>query len=340
MENSKLLIKNQPLDTPAGAIVMACGIFINGALKNFSYIDNLGGFFAVCLLLLWLYIMSSFAATAFNKTINSIHFENPIKSFAVGTWVAATSVLGVTLYQRLPRLAFLVQLLLFVNMAFWLFYICICCKNYRSIFGKQLYDKVHGVLLLPTVSLQSIAVLGNTAYPGSFPATATRIILSVGITLYFIGFVFVIRKYFFTRTWGIEDDWQNTNCILHGAMSITGLASVVSGAISPGLVLWIWMWAVVWFVIVEIIEIYRAWRRIKKYGWAKGILVYNVTQWTRLFTFGMLYAFTMRFELSSAAGFLLGIQEFILKYGKWVIILMLILEVYIFFRNEYLSKKV
>lgn len=152
-----------------------------------------------------------------------------------------------------------------------------------------------------------------------------------------MAFVLIIKRYFFVKGWSITDDWQNTNCILHGAMSITGLAIVVSGAVNNNIILFIWLWILLWFIIVENIEILSAVKRVKKYGFVKGIAIYDVTQWSRIFTFGMLYTFTMKFNLTLPTlsnAFFLSLQYLILKSGTWVMVIILIIEGTLFFVYE------
>lgn len=150
----------------------------------------------------------------------------------------------------------------------------------------------------------------------------------LGIGLYIIGFVLIVNRYAHIREWSIADDWQNTNCIIHGAMSITGLASCLSGAVSPNLVFLIWIWVLSWFIIVETIELMRGVVRIKVYGAVKGIGTHHMTQWSRNFTFGMLYAFTLNFDLSQTAlshqAMVSTIYDFILTYGAWVVLILLL----------------
>lgn len=338
----KYILKPSPSDTPAGAIVMASGIFINGAMKNIKPLENnFSQLSAMVLLLLWIFIWASFLETVIKGSLNEIHLKNPIKSFAIGTWVAGTSVCGVAVYQRLPGLAFVSYILFFIAAAVWLFYIGVIIKGYKSIFSKGLQNKVHGVLLLSTVSTQSIVVIWSTIFNKNYLIYASRVMIILGIFFYVTAFILIIKRYLFTKSWTIEDDWQNTNCILHGAMSITGLASVASGAVVGNLIAVIWLWVLFWFIVVEVIEIVRIIKRIQKYGFIKGIAVYDVTQWSRIFTFGMLYAFTMRFDLrnvSYSGNFMFVLQSFILRYGTLVMVLILIIEGILFINSNHKLK--
>lgn len=325
-------------DTPAGAVVMACGIFINGPMKNIYFLEkNAGRFFTIILLLLWGVIASSYVNTILKGTIRERHLRNPIKSFAVGTWIAGTSVLGIAICQRLTWFAFFARFLFFFNIALWGFYMGICIRNYIQIYKTRLFNRLHGVLLLATVSTQSLVVLGTTAFGRSFPHSISRMLISIGIAFYMLNFLLIFYRYAILRFWSIEEDWQDTNCIIHGAMSITGLACVSSGAVSYDLILGIWLWIILCFLIVESMEVYRAWRRIKKYGFMRGIAVYDVAQWSRIFTFGMFYAFTLKFNLKLPTlqlDILFSAQNLILRYGKWIVAFILVVEWILFFKDN------
>src|SRR5690625_8044484 len=61
-------------------------------------------------------------------------------------------------------------------------------------------------------------------------------------------------------------------------------------------------WLVVFLlvILIESTEVVRAISRIRLYGWNEGIFHYLITQWSRNFTFGMFYAFTIVFHIHMA----------------------------------------
>jgi len=86
-------------------------------------------------------------------------------------------------------------------------------------------------------------------------------------------------------------------------------------------IMFIWIWVCMMFVIVEGIKLWRLASRIRINGLNRGIGQYNVTQWSRIFTFGMFYTFTMQFDgwhtRFSHIPFLDSIRAAILKVGAW-----------------------
>ena len=336
----RLFMKKIPSPTGSGAIVMAIGIFINGAIVHFSIFNNeITRSLAVILFILVLFIAGSYVADAVQRKTFRMHFANPVASFAAGTWIAGASVCGIALSQRLPDWKPFVQVLVIGNIGLWLFFVYRAVRNFFQLFRTESGRKVHGVLLLSTVSTQSLVIVWKAAF-GESPAyrLVAPWVIVLGVMFYFASFYLIVRRYVGEgANIDLDESWFNTNCILHGAMSITGLASAVCGVVPANLILQIWLWAIAWFVIVEGVEIARAVKRTRRRGFTDGLLIYDPTQWSRNFTFGMLYAFTMNFDLSknaAAASFLLPLREAVLRYFAWVVLLLLLLEIFVFFRDR------
>ena len=335
-----LFMKNIPSPTGSGAIVMGIGIFINGAIVQFSFLNKeLAPPLTLILFLLLVFITGSYIMDVVRGRLFKVHFINPIGSFAVGTWIAGISVCGIALCQRLPAWKPLVQLLVIGNIGLWLYFVYRAVKNFYRFITTESWQKVHGVLLLSTVSTQSLVIVWKAAFGTSvfYLLTAPWMIL-LGVFFYLVSFSLIVRRYAYEgMVIDLDRGWFNTNCIIHGAMSITGLASSVCGVVSPYLILLVWLWVIVWFVIVEIVEIARAVKRIRLYGFADGLLTYDPTQWSRNFTFGMLYAFTLNFDISqsvAAYSFLLSLHAAMIHYFAWVVLMLLLVEIFVFFRDR------
>ena len=152
-------------------------------------------------------------------------------------------------------------------------------------------------------------------------------LLAVGATL-------VLRRYLGQRGWRLADDWENPNCILHGAMSITGLAAVMSGALPLLVCYGTWLYTAAMFALVEAVELARLAQRWRRYGWRRGLCVYHVSQWSRNFTFGMFYAFTLAFAGSFGAADIApavrAAQAIVLTHGPYLVLALLLIEVALF----------
>jgi hypothetical protein len=120
-------------------------------------------------------------------------------------------------------------------------------------------------------------------------------------------------------------------CILHGALSISGLAVVTTGALPRQVAVITWLWAAAMFLPVEGIEAARLVARQRTYGWRRGIFTDHVSQWARTFTFGMFYAFTLALHSHVAAtGDLARVWGGIVQYGQYLVLALLLLETGLF----------
>src|SRR5699024_11039396 len=124
-----------------------------------------------------------------------LHFSDPIKSFAVGTWVAATSVGGTVVYHELPELPWIYHSMAVIDAVLWMFFFFLCVKNFKRIFRERLSLNVHGVLLLSTVSTQSLVVLYSTLYIAYLPAWFFQIFLVIGTSFYVLSFILIFKRY-------------------------------------------------------------------------------------------------------------------------------------------------
>ncbi|TKB25925.1 hypothetical protein FCL47_12615 [Desulfopila sp. IMCC35006] len=335
-----LFMKNIPSPTGSGAIVMGIGIFINGAIIHFASLNNeLARPLTQVLFVLFLFIAGSYIMDAVKRRLFKTHFANPLGSFAVGTWIAGTSVCGIALCQRLPDWKPLVQILVIGNIGLWLFFISRAVRNFFLFLTTDSWRKVHGVLLLSTVSTQSLVIVWKAAFGTSFYyRLLAPWMIMFGVLFYLVSFFLIARRYAQgDSAIDLDQGWFNTNCIIHGAMSITGLASAVCGVVSANIILLIWLWVLLWFVIVEIVEIARAVKRTRLYGFTDALLSYDPTQWSRNFTFGMLYAFTLNFDLAGSVAadtILQSLHDALLLYFAWVVLLFLFIEIFVFFRDR------
>ncbi|MCQ6281905.1 hypothetical protein [Bacillus sp. EB600] len=314
--------------TAAMAAVMAFGITTQGVLFNFfgsHFFYSTGGrILSILDLALWSSFVFSFALSYFNKKFKEVHYSNLINRFGMGTWVAGTSICGILVDKQFNEWEFFVKIILCINVALWAFYIWICLRTLADVRNKRLTKSVHGVLLLTTVSTQSLVLFASTVYKG-VPLFIDLVLITIGIAFYFVSAILIIKRYSSLGTWSIRTDWNNTNCILHGALSITGLACLVSHLLTNHSVMIIWFCSALVFLIVELIELYRLIDRINFYGWKRAILVYDVSQWSRVFTFAMFYTFT--YLSGPNLYFISLIRKTIIISGIWLVLLLAIFEI-------------
>ncbi|NHC43506.1 hypothetical protein G6549_27060 [Bacillus sp. MM2020_1] len=112
---------------------------------------------------------------------------------------------------------------------------------------------------------------------------------------------------------------------------------LVTGIISIDTIRLRWKVAFIIFISVESIEIYRLFKRIKHYGFNKAIFIYDVTQWSRVFTFAMFYTLTSLLHTHLFIGSI--VIDTILNVGVWVVIILLMFELMLRFNDHIKANK-
>ncbi|NIK13426.1 hypothetical protein FHR85_002889 [Alkalibacillus almallahensis] len=325
------IIRLQSAPTASGAVVMGIGVFLYGILLFFDVSLWLRHLFVVTLILIWLLTSLAITKPVIHKQFIQIHLSDPINSFAIGTWIAGTSIVCNVIVLWLPDWEVVVIPLALLNTVMWGGYVGLVVRQFIRIWREKYLYKVHGILFLSTVSTQSIVMMYTHLIPDIWPIILSQILIIIGLVFYMISFLMMIYKYARPQQLNIADHWSNTNCIIHGAMSISGVAIFISGAFPSYVVVMMWTWALLWFIIVEVIELIRIHERYKQYGLVKGLGQYHVSQWARNFTFGMLYVLTSLVEVD---GLLANIQSILIQTLPWLLVLLLVIETSLLFNHS------
>ncbi|MGJ9458770.1 hypothetical protein [Oceanobacillus sp. CF4.6] len=324
------------INPASGAIVMALGIFLYGTIEAFPFLDQaLGEVLTVGLTIIGIVIYTALIRQFFHKGFLFPFLNNPVNSFVMGAWIAGISVLCNVIAKYFPELDAVLQVIAMINTFLWLLFLVCCIYNFKQLWGKPTKHSIHGVVLLSTVSTQSIVIVWIEQF--SFLSSGLVIsVISLGLLFYLCGTLLIWIRYSNQKNWSLTEDWTNTNCIIHGALSITGLAIVLSKVMSPLFIMFFWLFVFILLIIIEAIEITRAIKRVKEFGWEKGIFTYNISQWSRNFTFGMFYAFTMTIhETPNYMNMMYGFHEFFLTLWAWIVFVMLIGEIILWAESQF-----
>ncbi|SFA80726.1 hypothetical protein SAMN04488072_10221 [Lentibacillus halodurans] len=323
------------IEPASGAIIMACGIYLIGAVEAFPVLDvSYGKYLAFFLLVAWVIIYKDLSIQFFHRDFLIPFLQNPVNSFVIGTWIAGVSVLCNVFLKYFPEILLLTQAMAVFNTFLWFFFLANCFYNFKQLLFDHRNFPVHGAVLLSTVGTQSIIILLNNVF-FQFPVYFSEAIIILGILFYLAGIALLFNRYIRHHNWTLADDWANTNCIIHGALSITGLAIVTTNTFTPMFATYFWLLVFGLLIIVEAVELVRAIKRIKQYGWEQGIFTYHVTQWSRNFTFGMFYTFTLIMQANPfypVAEPLNNLQRTFLDYWAWVVLIAIIWEIAIFMK--------
>lgn len=327
--------------TNAFSIVMSLGIFATFALTQLpGYSLNIGKIITFEIIIVWLFLAGSIIKS-FAKGHSKIHTKDVLQRFKIGTWVAGSGVLTTLLTATLPSDKWLIYSLATITLAVFIPFVFVFVHDYVKLWQATRSQHSTGVVLLATVATQSVIIMLHAIFGGQFTATAAAglavfdaVFLLCGLTL-----IFIAHRNLTINS--LAKRWDNTNCVIHGAMSITGLAIVQAGCFSNSFMIGVWVIAAGLFFAVETIEIVRAAQRIKLYGTRRGLLVYNVSQWSRNFTFGMFYAFTFSLNhvlASSGTGIPDGWQVItgaVTSWGQYVVLALLLAEIFLTLRANF-----
>jgi hypothetical protein len=316
----------------AGSIIMTIGIFYLSALQNLPFVNTLIiKLIAIELFIIWLYIVKSYVF-CYIKCQSSIILIPHIKDqFAMGTWVAGCAVLAIIFSNEFPTWTILKSSIALLSFVIWLVYLFIIIANVCHIWlGKR---KSHtGIILLSTVSTQSIVILIHTLFSAYSFEYLYRTLIIIGYIFYLIGLVTIIRYYIKIKPKRFIISWSNNNSIIHGALSISGLAGLLTRAIPVHIIILTWIIATFLFFLVESISLLKLYQRIKMAGLSKRIFTYDISQWSRLFTYGMYYAFSIAISENHLLSN--SVTDTINNFGQYIVSGLLFIEIILLFNAK------
>ena len=315
----------------AGNIVMAIGIVLFDVLPQFHFVTPLLRQLIIMeLLIIGFYLLCFFVNCSIEGRFN-LFTASAINQFGMGTWVAGSSILAVLFLQEFPSWHIVIWTCANCALLIWPIYIIISLRNLQRIFLKKI--KLHtGSILLLTVSTQALALLMHLLFAPTIPILISQGLIILGYLFYIIGGI-IIGKYLLTCTKKrLFLGWDNSNSILHGALSISGLASTVTQALSDKVILNTWILATSLLFLVEGMSLIKMYHRIKIAGFLHGIFVYNLSQWTRIFTLWMYYSFSFAlYKHNIDSNFIINA---VIMYGKYIVLIILLFEVFLFLQDK------
>lgn len=326
--------------TGAGGIVMSTSIFTAFAFTQLPfYSPFLGRLATIEIFIIWLFLARSFLASLINRHFR-MHYAHPLRRFAIGTWVAATAVLATLSARTVPEVIGFSRALTLIAVVIYIPYVLLFVRGYITLWRRPLTQRANGVILLATVSTQSIVIALHTSFGSGFPNGVAFAMLLFDSIFLVSGLLLIALHYYSFGSWFLAIEWKNANCIIHGAVSISGLALVLLPEVNEDLPFNVWRAALLLFITIEAIEFIRMMERGQWRGWRPGLMVYDVTQWTRNFTFGMFYAFSFELyhhlspiQLQTTAGDAeVALLRLIVDWGQYVVLAILVIETTLFLR--------
>lgn len=282
--------------------------------------------YAAGVVLLWLLAMGRFAVAARSGALR-LALQPPLGRFGLGTWGAGTAAVGLLVLQVWPQARPAGLGLLFIAAAFWVALVIEAVLAAPRLLRQQEHRGPGGttLVLLLTVATQAVLLLGCAL--DALPVPLRSALLAAGVASYVAGMAFALQAHKRHHDWELARHAAATNCIVHGALAITGLASIRSGLGHPELDRGLWVLAACAFVVIEVGELLRLRRRIAHLGWTGALLHYRVSQWVRNFTFGMLLAYTLALQQQGVQpGLLAGLLAVVAAVGPWLVMALLVIE--------------
>lgn len=315
--------------TSAAVVVMAIGLFALSVLPFFPpEIAILRPYFTLELLIIWFFIAESYIQCYLHQHFY-IHTRNILNHFNIGTWIISTVYLSLLWFKSFSGLDEVGIFLALIAVCVWIEYMHIMINDLHVVVRNPIGMKLTGSIFLLTVSIQSIAILLNSVLDTSFPLPIFIILIILGFFYYAVCFILLLKNYFQAHFHHVIVDWPHSNSLLHGALSITGLACLKTGDVSPAVIVSTWIAAAILFVLVEGIALLSMLFNIVKEGAKAALWKYDLSQWVRSYAYGLFFAFSIAIERMQFP-LLKPVTFFIIQYGKYVIAGLLLVEVVLF----------
>lgn len=335
--NHKRYVASIP--TTSGSIVMAMGILFAGIISTMPFFTTtMGQGLVIVLSSIYGIIISRFLLDLKKKIFFENHLKDPINSFTIGTWVAATSIIVLNIHYFSTRFVIESWVLYSIALIIWCVYLGIVVRNYIVIMRDPTYlKKVQGAILLPSVATQSLVIVGTTLFKTDLPVEVELGMVGIGFILYMVSIILMILS-FTKRTINYTIlNWENTNCIIHGALSSAGFVLCLNNSSLGKWLVYYWLFVSVIVLLVEWFELSRSIMRIKNLGIEKGIFVYHPSQWSRNFTLGMYVNFTN--HLPNITLFE-SVRSTVVTVGKYLVFILFVVEVLLYMKNKLSASKI
>src|SRR5579883_1172105 len=248
----------RPWSAADGGVGMAFGIFGLAALQAIPPAARwLTRPLAFALLVLWLLFMAAYLR-AFLAGEAQAYLRPLVGRFAIGTWVADSAVTGEFLLYAAPGWRPVAMALAAIGLLVWVWYAKVALRGFARMLADPDSCRARGLILLTTVSIQALVLVALKLFPRvRLVAELATVPIGVGYVVYGLGAALVFHRFLRIGTWHLEEDWDDTNCILHGAVSISGLAAVSCPFFPDYLCLLSWAFAAAMVVLVEGVELAR-----------------------------------------------------------------------------------
>jgi hypothetical protein len=319
--------------TSAAGAVMALGAFLLYVMPYLpADLAIFKPYLTMELLIIWLFIAESYVHCYMHKHFY-IHTRHLLSRINIGTWVVSTAILSLLWLKSFHDLNEVALLLGLVAVMVWIEYMRMMLGDLNTLARNPVGLKLNGSIFLITISTQLIAILLSTILGDWLPMPILVLLIITGYFYYGICLILSVRFYLQTHLKHVVLEWAHTNSMLHGALSISGIACMRAGVLPSGLVISTWIAALTLFIIVESTAFLRLIWNTQQKGWQAALWRYDISQWSRSFTYALFYAFTIAIERIQPLAWK-PMTFIIIGYGKYLVLAFLVIETVLFFHAK------
>lgn len=302
----------------SGSIIMALTVFALQCLPELPFSNSWLLILALWLFIVWVYITVELMQVYLSENIIRAHMSDRL---GIGYWISGTSLMALLMDQAEHTLHGYIVFLSMIAFLLYLIYLIIIVKWLIFTLRHKFNTYLNGVVMLPAISTQAVALLLIELFGKSIPDLGYQIVIFAGVIMFIVGLISILHYtlHAHLRRWIASG--SNANCLIYAALSMIGLAGMNAGIFSSTMCMAVWWCAISFFFIIETFELARLLIRVKIKGIKKGIFVYNTSQWFRIFAFGILYGFTLSYYVKGYP--VAELMSVIVAYVQYIVVALL-----------------
>lgn len=316
----------------SGSFIMGTGAYLWLCFPEFRLPHFVMQIAVLELAIIWVYMILGMAQQAIDGRLN---LEKRADRLSLGIWVVGTAIVGLLVDKVEPLLhgsiLFMALVVLILGAAYFIF-IGKWLITYLST-GAKSY--VNSIVLCATITIQMCVWFEIELFQHPLPVWLYQSVIMLGLLFYAVSYVGLMKYFLFVRRKYRFICFLPRSTLIYSSTAVTGLVVVLSHAFSDLFLSIIWYWTVIMFFAVESIELNRFMLAIKKKGFSSVMMRYESSQWIRIFSFAMFYAFALTHYHANTE---VGLFTFIMFAGLYSLSILFILQCAVAWRGLYKEK--
>lgn len=316
----------------SGSILMAIAAFSLDSLQQLGFPYFLLLYVALEVLIIGLYLGLCLIQNILEDEINLQKLSHDL---TLGTWIVGIALTVLLLNQVDRTLIGFVALLSVIAFSMFAYYVLIVFAWLRANVLKSAQLQATGIVLIPALSIQAMTLLLSELFHEELPSIVYQIIICSGLVMYVIGILSMMRYFLAARKHHIVLSWVNENTLIHGVLSLTGIAMINALNFPDWSIYYLWYITFALFLALAILSCLRLLARFQYKTYNKAVGIYHNSQWFRVFSFAAFYTFSISaYEYEYSDDILIS---FIASYGQYIVALIMLAQIILLVR--YISQK-